>query len=293
MGRRLGRKTLYKALPMTASHSFHSRKLLGLVLLSGLLSVFCVAMPQEKGQQAATRSAQEPPAVLKVTTHLVTVDVVARDHKGNAVRDLKADELQVTEQTGSGKSQQRVATFRLLDRALGEGPDSERAALELPVGVYTNLVTTRSLSVPPTILLVDGLNTDAATQVQVRRKMVQLLASSPSSVPTAVFLLGRQLRLLQNFTTDTSLLRAAAQRALTLEATNLQANDARDDSFSHSSLLKQMAGAEGQSDIPGGPPPAPAGWAAARRWAGRWRCAPAWAPAPPPSRWPSGRCSSR
>ena len=72
----------------------------------------------------------------------------------------------------------------------------------------------------------------------------------------AVFLLGRELRLLQSFTTDTKLLHAAAQRALSLEATNLQAKDARDDTLSHSSLLEQMAGAEGQSDIPGGPPPA-------------------------------------
>src|SRR5262249_35418567 len=30
--------------------------------------------------------------------------------------------------------------------------------------------------------------------------------------------------------------------------------DARDDPLSHSSLLEEMAGAEGQSDIPGGPP---------------------------------------
>jgi VWFA-related protein len=139
---------------------------------------------------------------------------------------------------------------------LAEVPDSERAALQLPAGVYTNLVTTKSLSAPPTILLVDGLNTDATTQVQVKQKMVQLLASSPSNVPMAVFLLGRELRLLQNFTTDTKLLRAAAQRALTLEATNLQAKDARDDTLSHSSLLEEMAGAEGQSDIPGGPPAA-------------------------------------
>jgi VWFA-related protein len=120
--------------------------------------------------------------------------------------------------------------------------------------VYTNLVTTKSLSAPPTILLVDGLNAEAKTQLQVRQKMVRLLASAPSDVPMAVFLLGRDLRLLQNFTTDAKLLRAAAERALTLEATNLQAKDARDDPFSHSSLLEQMAGAEGQSDIPGGPP---------------------------------------
>jgi len=240
---------------MTASYPLSFRKPLGLLSLSTLFSFFCVtAMSQEKSQQALPRSGQEPPAVLKATTRLVTVDVVAKDRKGNAVRDLKADEFQVIEQSGSGKSQQHIATFLLLDRALAEAPDSQKTALRLPAGVYTNLVTTKSLSAPPTILLVDGLNTEASAQLQVRRKMVQLLASSQSSAPMAVFLLGRQLRVLQNFTTDTKLLSAAAQRALTLEATNLQAKDARDDPLSHSSLLEEMAGAEGQSDIPGGPP---------------------------------------
>jgi VWFA-related protein len=182
------------------------------------------------------------------------VDVVARDRHGNPVRDLKASDFQLTEQEGSHKTPQQIASFRLLDRSLTQAPDPERAALQLPAGVFTNLVTTKSLSAPPTILLVDGLNTDAATQLQVRQKMVRLLASSPSDVPMAVFLLGRELRLLQSFTTDAKLLRAAAERALTLEATNLQVKDARDDTFSHSSLLEQMGGAEGQSDMPGGPP---------------------------------------
>jgi len=136
--------------------------------------------------------------------------------------------------------------------------DPERASRQLPAGVYTNLVTTKSLSAPPTILLVDGLNTDATTQLQARQKMVRLLASAPSDVPMTVFLLGRELRLLQNFTTDTKLLREAAERALTLEATSLQAKDFRDDPLSHSSLLEEMAGAEGQSDTPGGAPSAEA-----------------------------------
>lgn len=192
--------------------------------------------------------------MLKVTTRLITVDVVARDHHGDAVRDLKNSDFQIIEQAGSHKSQEQIASFRLLDRSMAKAPDSERAALQLPAGVYANLVTTKSLSAPPTILLVDGLNTDSTAQVQVRQKMIHLLASAPSDVPMAVFLLGRQLRMLQNFTTDAKLLRAAAERALTLEATNLQTKDLRDDTTSHSSLLEEMAGAEGQSDIPGGPP---------------------------------------
>jgi len=234
-----------------------TRRNVGLFLsIAILLLLFLCSrgVSQEQNQQHTPPSNQEPPAVLKVTTRLVTVDVVARDRHGNPVRDLTVNDFQIVEQAGSHKDQQRIASFRLLDRAMAKGPDSEREALQLPAGVYTNLVTTKSLSAPPTILLVDGLNTDATTQLQVRQKMVRLLASSPGDVPMAVFLLGRELRLLQSFTTDSKLLRAAAERALTLEATNLQAKDARDDTLSHSSLLEQMAGAEGQSDVPGGPP---------------------------------------
>lgn len=223
-----------------------------LLVLLAFLGAFAAA--QQKTQSPAAAPPQEPAAVLKVTTRLVTVDVVARDRHGNPILDLKASDFQISEQGGSGKSPQQIASFRLLDRSLATAPDSERAKLQLPAGVYTNLVTSKNLSAPPTILLVDGLNTDAATQLHVRQKMVKMLASSPSDVPMAVFLLGRQLRLLQSFTTDTNLLRAAAQRAMTLEATNLQEKDPRDDTFSHSSLLEQIAGAEGQSDIPGGPP---------------------------------------
>jgi len=230
-----------------------TRGLTRLLSMALLLSILCAASnPQEQDKQSAPPAAQASRAVLKVITHLVTVDVVARDRHGKAIRDLKASDFQISEQSTSGKSQQQIASFRLLDRAQATAPDSEKDALQLPAGVYTNLVTTKNLSAPPTILLVDGLNTDAAAQVQVRQKMVKLLASSPTNVPMAVFLLGRRLQLLQNFTTDTKLLKEAAQRALTLEAVNLQAKDARDDTFSHSSLLEQMAGAEGQSDIPGG-----------------------------------------
>ena len=219
-----------------------------------VLILGAVGASQEKSAPQAAPPQQEPPAVLKVTTRLVTVDVVARDRHGNAVRDLTADDFQIIEQASGHKSEQQIASFRLLDRAMAKAPDAEKAALKLPAGVYTNLVTTKNLSAPPTILLVDGLNTDATSQVQVRQKMVRLLASAPSDVPMAVFLLGRELRLLQSFTTDTKLLKAAAERAMTQEATNLQIKDARDDTFSNSSLLEQMAGAEDQSDTPGGPP---------------------------------------
>src|SRR5713101_4824062 len=153
------------------------------LFIATLLLFLCPrGVSQEQNQQHPPPSKQEPPAILKVTTRLVTVDVVARDRHGNPVRDLTVNDFQVVEQAGSHKDQQKIASFRLLDRALAKAPDPERAALQLPAGVYTNLVTTKSLSAPPTILLVDGLNADATTQLQVRQKMVRLLASAPSDV---------------------------------------------------------------------------------------------------------------
>jgi hypothetical protein len=55
--------------------------------------------------------------VLKVTTRLVTVDVVARDRHGNPVRDLKAEDLQIFEQGSSRRAEQQIASFRLMDRS--------------------------------------------------------------------------------------------------------------------------------------------------------------------------------
>jgi VWFA-related protein len=213
-----------------------------------------VVKAQGKEASPPRSSPQEPSAVLKVTTRLVTVDVVARDHHGNAVRDLRQGDFQIFEQAGSRKMAQQIASFRLLDRSLSKVPESQRSALQIPIGAFTNLVTTQELSAPPTILLVDGLNTDPTIQVQTRQKMVQLLASAPSDIPVAVFLLGRELRMLQNFTTDARLLREAAQRAMSTDASNLQVKDPRDDPFSNTSLMEKMAGAEGQNNIPGGAP---------------------------------------
>jgi VWFA-related protein len=222
-----------------------------------LLSALALGQEKKPSQSTPAPSAstqQEPPVVLKFTTRLVTVDVVARDRHGNSVRDLKAEDFQIFEQGSSRKTEQQIASFRLMDRSRAMTPEAQKAALQIPAGVFTNLVTTQKLSAPPTILLVDGLNTDAASQLQSRRKMVQLLGSAPSDVPVAVFLMGRRLYLLQNFTTDANLLREAAQRAMSSEAANLQIQDPRDDTFSNTSLMEEMAGTPGQNDIPGGAP---------------------------------------
>ena len=78
-------------------------------------------------------------------------------------------------------------------------------------GVYTNLVTMNRVPVPPTIILLDALNTDRSSLMQVRQ-LIKILSSIPDDVPTAVYLLGRRLEMIQSFTTDPKLLRATLEK---------------------------------------------------------------------------------
>ena len=96
----------------------------------------------------------------------------------------------------------------------------------------------RNMPVPPTILLMDGLNSDRAGQMQVHRQMVKLLGSIPLDIPLAVFLLDRNLHLLQNFSTDRSLLRTAVDRALSIGVQELNPTDVRADPDALSTVVQ-------------------------------------------------------
>jgi VWFA-related protein len=170
-----------------------------------------------KGQQAPAASASpshesEPITTFKAATRMVTIDVVARDGKGNSLRDLKPDNFEVFEQIEPRREKyvQKIRAFRTTSVA-------ELAALDpgkpkMAPGVYTNLVTMNRVPVPPTIILLDALNTDRTSLMQVRQQLVKMLSSIPDDVPTAVYLLGRRLEMIQSFTTDPKLLRATLEK---------------------------------------------------------------------------------
>jgi VWFA-related protein len=155
-------------------------------------------------------SGQQSPPTLRVTTRLVLVDIVALDHKGLPVADLKADDFTLREEG----SQQKLRVFSFQQPGMTEGERSSDAAktepVKLPPNMFTNVPTykaDRTLSV----ILLDGLNVDLANQKFVRQEMIKYLAKLPAGQPVAVFALGLKLRLLQDFTTDPSLLKQAVQ----------------------------------------------------------------------------------
>lgn len=172
-----------------------------------------IASAQESSSTPVTAPAPAPTVTFKAASRMVTVEVVARDHKGQAVHGLNANDFQVFEQVVPKREQhpQKIAAFRATSIQEIAAQDSGKP--QMSPGVYTNLITMNKVPVPPTILLLDGLNTDRVSQMQVHQQVVHIIESIPDNVPTAVFLLGRRLRMVQNFTTDPKLLKAAVQNA--------------------------------------------------------------------------------
>jgi VWFA-related protein len=183
-------------------------------------------------QPEAQAQNPQPAYVMRVKTRLVTVDVVATDSHGTVVRDLKADEFQIFEHHAEP---QKIEQFEFVELAAQKKPVPEAA----PSGFYANETIRTGLTVPPTILLVDGLNTALPDQVVVRQHMIRLLRTLDGNTPVAVFLMGRRLYLVQNFTTDPSMLRAAVDKAL---VPGTPEEDPRDEVDSASNLMLQSTG---------------------------------------------------
>jgi VWFA-related protein len=163
-------------------------------------------------------AAQEKPASdipatsLRVTTRLVMLDVVARDKAGQPVTDLKASDFTVSEK---GKPQ-KITVFTL------ERPAPASTPAPLPPNVFTNRPGYRMPEGPLTILLLDGMNTQLANQAYARQQLLKYLAAQHhANERMAVFALSDTLRVLQDFTSDPRLLRAALESYQATESSAL------------------------------------------------------------------------
>lgn len=166
--------------------------------------------PQSKSQTAEKPEALSSPFLLREHTRMVNVDVVVEDSKGNHIHGLTPGDFEIYEETpstGGKKRVQKIDSLREIETAAMNPP--AEAPTNLPPGVYSNAVAVQKDPVPPTVLLVDGLNTEVQYQAQVHRQMLRMLKQIPRNVPVAVFLMGYRLTLLQGFTTDPQLLQEA------------------------------------------------------------------------------------
>src|SRR5713226_10521907 len=157
-------------------------------------------------QAQVQQSSSDSTTVIRATTRLVQVDVVVTDSSGHPAKDrLTEKDFTILE---DGKPQ-KVSYFSFQQFEAQE----KRQLPQLPPHVVTNRPEYRRSVGPPIILLLDGINTPVENQMVVRQQMLKFLADHfDPHMRIAVFLLGNELTVLQDFTSDPALLTAAMQK---------------------------------------------------------------------------------
>jgi VWFA-related protein len=213
-------------------------------LFSFLLTTFA---PRIHAQQA---SEQVPGTVLRATTRLVLVDVVVTDHWGLPVTDLTENDFSITE---NGKPQ-KISSFA--SHSAADDAKSRKAPPLLEPHVTSNRPEFRQPDAPAVVLLLDGLNTAGSDQLQVKQQMLRYLAVHyDPHVKIAVLTLTGEIHVLQDFTSDPTLLSAALQHYRALSPAAARAGGERDVTDVTNSMLRQMPAVSSQAGTAGGGQP--------------------------------------
>lgn len=129
------------------------------------------------------------------------MDVTVTDAKGQPIHGLTQSDFTV-------KEDGRPQPVRSFLEVREDTPPVTAHPPQLPPNIYTNLqppATTSAVN----ILLLDGLNTLPADQVNMRQESLKYLKSMPRGTRIAVLGLTSSLRVLQGFTADPAILIAA------------------------------------------------------------------------------------
>jgi VWFA-related protein len=152
--------------------------------------------PQQNGP------ARQPQGVLRATTRLVVVDVVATDGRGSPVPDLKVGDFTVLE---DGQPQ-KISSFSFQQ----SGAKVTQVSLRLPPNVVSNIPQHKATSL--NVVLLDTLNGDFAGHAAAQDALVKYLDSAELTQPLAIFAMQGKLTLLHDFTTDNKALRAVVAK---------------------------------------------------------------------------------
>ena len=172
---------------------------LGLVLLffSCLAArTILSTQPQEPVRQSAENSSRVPS--LRITTHLVQVNVIVNDKHGNPLTGLTQKDFSILD---NGKPQE----IRVFSSETNLPSVSSRTPLS--PDTYTNRPEEQT-NVPAsvTVILLDALNTEAADQTLARKQVIRVLREIQPQEYVALYWLGNSLYILHDFTTDASVL---------------------------------------------------------------------------------------
>ncbi len=176
-----------------------------LVLTSSLLFLALPAFGSSAGTNAALQPPQTTPpstvTTLKIFSRETIVDVVVTDANGLPIRDLKQSDFAISE---DGKPQSIHGFSESGD------PTPAHRLPKLPAGIRTNYQATPATG-PVNIVLIDAMHLNPASAVHALQATSTYIAKMPQGTQVAIFWLSASgLHLLQGFTSDPSLLLAAA-----------------------------------------------------------------------------------
>jgi VWFA-related protein len=166
------------------------------------LALLCTpAVAQTAGPQASANTQTPAPAVsFHAQANLVLVDAVVTNN-GAAVSALGKDRFHLYE---DGKLQQ----IRIFEEHKPEEASLSSPDIQLPPHTYSDFPQFNIASAA-NVLLLDALNTPLSDQMYVRRQMLDYLKNIPPGTRIAVFTLASRLRIIEGFTTDSSVIAKA------------------------------------------------------------------------------------
>jgi VWFA-related protein len=194
------------------------RTLMRVVVLfaAHLLAAPFAAQAQSSGQPAppaaSNRAKPQQPEASGLTLHarsdLVVIDVVVSDAKQGPVHHLKASDFTLLED----KVPQQINSFEEHSAPVVSARARQPAMPVMPPGIFTNY-SPAPANGTVNVLLLDALNTPMNAQTYVRQQLLEYLKNAPAGTPIAIFGLTDRLTILQGFTSDPAMLKAAVSKA--------------------------------------------------------------------------------
>ncbi len=175
--------------------------------------------------EVRSQTENAPTPTFRASTHLVLLDVVVTDKRGNPVPGLRSENFLVKE----NGTVQKIASV-----TLPEAAPALSAGDVLPPGVYSNSPVYRLSGAVPTVVVLDAANTSFKNQVYGRNEMLRYLKHQ--YVPgqrMAIFTLTDQLRLLHDFTGDPAVLIATLEKIVPAETSLPRATSGTDSSLNN------------------------------------------------------------
>jgi VWFA-related protein len=158
------------------------------------------SQPQSSKKSPAPPEEGRPVVPLEVTTRLVEVNVIVNDKHGNPVTGLKKEDFVLLD----NKIPQEIQVFSV-ETNLPTAPPSAPAAPD----TYSNQLRQNATPANVTLILLDALNTEFADQALTRKQVLRFLEQLRPQDRVALYWLGNNLYVLNDFTSDVASLREA------------------------------------------------------------------------------------